>query len=92
MIENDRKIIEQNWLKRGFTWGLWTDPAGQRWDDFVHDSDELVMVMDGEVEFEIAGTVYRPNPGEELLIPSGAVHSVRNIGRTTAHWLYGYQR
>ena len=50
------------------------------------------MVMDGEVEFEIAGTVYRPNPGEELLIPSGAVHSVRNIGRTTAHWLYGYQR
>ena len=50
------------------------------------------MVVDGDVEFEIGGQVYHPKPGEELFIPSGAVHSVRNIGRSTAHWLYGYRR
>jgi quercetin dioxygenase-like cupin family protein len=50
------------------------------------------MVIDGAVEFEISGSVYQPHRGEELLIPASAVHSVRNIGSTTARWLYGYRR
>ena len=44
-----------------------------------------------EVEFELEGRVHRPQPGEELLIPAGAVHSARNIGGATARWLYGYK-
>jgi hypothetical protein len=44
------------------------------------------------MEFEIAGQVCHPVIGEELLIPAGAVHSARNIGATTARWLYGYKR
>jgi quercetin dioxygenase-like cupin family protein len=44
-------------------------------------------VLEGEMEFEIAGRVEHPNPGEELLIRAGAVHSARNIGKTTARWL-----
>jgi hypothetical protein len=28
----------------------------------------------------------------ELLIPAGAIHSARNIGKTTARWLCGYKR
>jgi hypothetical protein len=42
------------------------------------------------MEFETAGQVFHPQPGEELLIPARAVHSARNIGTTTARWLYGY--
>jgi quercetin dioxygenase-like cupin family protein len=52
----------------------------------------LVLVLEGEMEFEIAGRIERPKAGEELLIPAGAVHSARNIGKTTARWLYGYKR
>lgn len=37
----------------------------------------------GEMEFEIAGQVHHPGPGDELMIPAGAVHSARNIGTTT---------
>jgi hypothetical protein len=44
------------------------------------------------MEFEIAGWVCHPKIGEELLIPVGAIHSARNIGATTACWLYGYKR
>ncbi len=44
------------------------------------------------LEFEIGGKIYRPQPGEELSIPSGVLHSVRNIGSSTAHWLYGYRQ
>jgi hypothetical protein len=44
------------------------------------------------MEFEVAGEIHHPRAGEELLIPSGAVHSARNVGKTTARWLYGYWR
>jgi len=46
--------------------------------------------LEGRMEFEIEGTIHHPDPGEELFIPAGAVHSARNIGKVTARWLYGY--
>jgi len=88
----DRKAVAADWRKRGFSCGLWVDLPGQVWADFVHDTDELVMVVEGEVEFEIASTVHRPQAGDELLIPAGARHTVRNLGRTESRWLYGYGR
>jgi quercetin dioxygenase-like cupin family protein len=88
----DQKAVGKLWAQRGFSCGVWTDPPGQRWEDFVHTTDEIVMVIDGTVEFEISGKIHQPHQGEELFIPAGAVHSVRNIGGTTAHWFYGYRR
>jgi quercetin dioxygenase-like cupin family protein len=49
-------------------------------------------VLEGAMEFEIAGQVCHPAIGEALLIPAGTVHSAFNIGATTAGWLYGYKR
>ena len=49
------------------------------------------MVLEGELEFEIDGEVSHPGTGEELFIAAGTVHSVRNIGGSTARWLYGYR-
>jgi quercetin dioxygenase-like cupin family protein len=92
MAERDRTKIVADWASRGFSCDLWTDPPGHRWEDFRHARDELVTVLEGEVEFEVAGKVQRPEVGEELLIPSGTVHSARNVGKCTARWLYGYRR
>jgi quercetin dioxygenase-like cupin family protein len=86
----DRQQIAADWAARGFSCGLWTDPPGQRWEDFTHATDEVVIVLEGQMEFEVEGKVRHPQPGEELFIPAGAVHSARNIGSTTARWLYGY--
>ena len=86
----NRQRVASDWAARGFSCDMWVDPPGQRWEDFVHASDELVMVVEGEVEFEISGETSRPEPGQELFIPAGALHSVRNIGAVTARWLYGY--
>jgi mannose-6-phosphate isomerase-like protein (cupin superfamily) len=88
----DRDAVAERWRGRGFSCGLWIDPPGRVWADFVHDVDELVMVVQGEVEFEIDGVVHHPGPGEELLIPAGARHTVRNTGTTESRWLYGYRR
>jgi quercetin dioxygenase-like cupin family protein len=50
------------------------------------------MVVEGKLELEMEGKVQICQVGEEICIPSGVVHSVRNIGGTTAKWLYGYLR
>ena len=92
MVNVDRQVLAADWASRGFSCELWTDPPGQRWEDFSHATDELVIVLDGEMEFEVAGEIRHPKVGEELLIPAGAVHSARNIGTSTSHWLYGYKR
>ncbi|MBM4072363.1 MAG: cupin domain-containing protein [Planctomycetes bacterium] len=91
MAEPDRITIAADWAKRGFSCDLWTDPPGQCWEDFRHATDELVTVLEGEMQFEVAGEVQHPTVGVELLIPAGAVHSARNVGKTTARWLYGYK-
>jgi quercetin dioxygenase-like cupin family protein len=88
----NREQIAADWASRGFSCDLWTDRPGQRWEDFWHATDELVTVLEGEMEFEVAGVVHRPQVGEELLIPAGAVHSAQNVGKTAARWLSGYRR
>jgi len=87
----DRQDIAGDWARRGFSCELWIDPPGQQWKDFTHATDELVIVLEGQMEFEVQGQVHHPQPGEELLIPAGANHSARNIGKTMANWLYGYK-
>ncbi len=88
----DQNAVAKHWTERGFSCALWVDPPGQVWADFVHDVDEVVMVVGGEVEFEIEGRRHHPAPGEELLIPAGAAHTVRNLGQGESRWLYGYGR
>ena len=87
----DRKAVARDWAARGFSCDIWIDPPGQVWADFVHDTDELVMPIEGDVQFEIEDKIFTPAPGEELLIPGGATHTVRT-GATGSRWLYGYRR
>ena len=78
----DQKSVETTWAQRGFSCVLWTDAPGQRWENFVHSVDEVVMVVDGNVEFEIGGKTHRPEVGEELFIPAGTLHCASNALRT----------
>ena len=86
-----RAKIAKEWQARGFSCGLWVDPPGQVWEDYVHSTDELLMIMEGSLELEMRGKTLRPAIGEEILIPAHTSHTVRNIGGTTARWLYGYK-
>ncbi len=83
--------IRSNWRSRGFGCDVWTDSPGQKWENYRHAVDELVMIVEGNVEFEINGEILRPAPGDEVLIPAGVLHSVRNIGEMPSRWLYGYK-
>lgn len=50
------------------------------------------MMMSGELELEIEGQNIQPTVGEEILIPAGMSHLIRNIEGKTARWLYGHPR
>jgi mannose-6-phosphate isomerase-like protein (cupin superfamily) len=88
----NRSDVAARWNDRGFSCDLWIDLPGRVWADFVHEVDELVMVVQGRVEFEIDGVFHLPEIGEELLISARALHTVRNLGGTESRWLYGYER
>ncbi len=37
------------------------------------------------------GKTLRPAIGEEILMPAGVSHSVKNVGKSRNRWLYGYK-
>ena len=86
------EILAKEWGRKGYSCDLWVDPPGQRWENYVHEMDELVYVVEGTLELEVSGKKHVLKPGYESFIPAGANHSVRNIGGTTARWYYGYRR
>jgi len=43
----DIEWIRADWHGRGFSCDPWVDPPGQCWKDFVHATDELVIVLEG---------------------------------------------
>ena len=86
----DKAVAARDWQARGYSCGTFVDPPGQRWEDFVHDCNELVTVVEGRLEMEVAGQTMTVEPGDEVFIPKGARHSVRNIHDGTSVWLYGY--
>lgn len=88
----DRKTIAERWSRDGFTCELWVDPPGQKWLDFVHQTDERVIVKEGRIEFEVEGVRAILGPGDEVFIPAGSRHSVWNRGSSTARWFYGYKQ
>ena len=83
--------IRENWASRGYCFGVFKDPPGQVWADFVHRTDELVVLAEGDIEIEIEGKSQKPQVGEEVFIPANVIHTVRNIGKTYNVWYFGYK-
>jgi quercetin dioxygenase-like cupin family protein len=74
----------------GFSCDLFIDPPGREWRDFVHSMNELVTVVEGVLQMTVAGRAFTVRPGDEVFIPKGAVHSVKNVCAAETRWLYGY--
>ena len=88
----NQEKIKKAWTSRGYSFGVFKDPPGQVWADFVHRTDELVILVEGEIEIEIEGKSEQPPIGKEVFIPAKAIHTVRNIGATNNVWYYGYKQ
>jgi quercetin dioxygenase-like cupin family protein len=57
----------------------------------THPGDEIVYVLEGALEYQVAGrTAETLEAGQVLFIPAGTVHSVRNVGRSNGVELATY--
>ena len=83
--------IRENWESRGYSFGVFKDPPGQVWADFVHRTDELVVLAWGDIEIEIEEKSQQPQIGKEIFIPANSIHTVRNIGKTNNVWYFGFK-
>ena len=88
----DRSNVANDWHARGFSCGLWIDHAGREWSCHSRQTDELFMMMSGELELEMEGQSIQPSAGEEIRIPAGVPHIIRNVRGKTARWLYGQRQ
>jgi len=85
----DEAQVDANWHARGFTCERRCDPPGQAWADYVHDADELVMAVEGDIVVEMKGETYHLKPGQEVLVPACVTHTIRNAGSSAGVWLKG---
>ena len=85
----DRAAVAADWRVRGYDCRLFVDPPGQEWNGFVHATNELVTVAEGRLELTVGQDRLTAEPGDEVFIPKGAVHSVKNVHGATTRWLFG---
>jgi mannose-6-phosphate isomerase-like protein (cupin superfamily) len=86
----DFERVRRDWAGEGFSFGVFRDPPGQEWNDVVHDSDEYVLVAEGEMAISVGGESFEAGPGDLVRIPRGASHSLRTLASSGSVWLYGY--
>ena len=70
------ELIKQNWRSREYSFGVFCDRPGQVCADFVHQTDELVVLAEGEIEVEIEGKAKRFQIGDMVFIPSKEIWKI----------------
>lgn len=88
----DETQVRADWTAEGFSFGIFRDPPGQEWNDFVHDTDEYVVVADGALEVTVGSETRSVAPGDRVRIPAGMNHSLRTVSTEGSVWFYGYGR
>jgi quercetin dioxygenase-like cupin family protein len=56
-----------------------------------HPGEEIIYILEGELEYQVEGrptTIYKA--GEALTVPTGTIHSVKNVGSGKAAELATY--
>jgi mannose-6-phosphate isomerase-like protein (cupin superfamily) len=88
----DRDSVRSEWSARGYSCELWIDPPDQIWHDVQHDVDGILLLLEGQCQVEMEGRTVRMQSGDELQLPAGMRHTVRNCGAGPARWLHGFRQ
>jgi quercetin dioxygenase-like cupin family protein len=46
----------------------------------THPGEEIIYVLEGTLEYQIAGKPVTVKPGDVLFVPAGTIHSAKNVG------------
>ena len=69
-------LIKRDWHSRKYSFGVFREPPSQFWADFVHRTDELVVLIEVEIEVEIEGKAERFQIGEMVFIPAKEIWKI----------------
>jgi len=87
-VDHDR--VRRDWADEDFSFGVFRDPPGQEWNDFTHDSDEYVLVAEGEMRISVGTESFKAVPGDLVRIPRHTAHSLVTLSASGSVWFYGY--
>lgn len=89
----DVEKIKNEWQSKGFKCETYSTPAGDYWSSEGHESDEVFILLEGELEVSFQGKTYHPTIGEEFRVPANVSHTFKNPGATSNNliWLYAYE-
>lgn len=82
--------VKSDWLSQGFSFGIFRDVAGQEWNDFVHSTDEFVVVAEGKLTISVGAETADCEAGDLVRIPRGVEHSLKTTSQNGSVWFYGY--
>ncbi len=92
---NESKIneIKNAWQKKGFKCEISITPPGESWSSDGHETDEVIIPLEGELELSLQGKTFRSTIGEEIIIPAGEPHTFKSVGKVASrvYWIYGYE-
>ena len=60
-------LIKRDCHSSVYSFEVFRNSPGQIWANFVHRTDELVVLAEGEIEVEIEGKLHKPKIGEKCL-------------------------
>lgn len=86
----DFDAVERNLQRENFSFGVFRDPPGQEWNNFVHRTDEYVLIAEGKLAMRVGDEKLVAEPGDLVRIPRGAYHSLKTVSAEGSVWLYGY--
>lgn len=52
----------------------------------MHMEEEIILLLKGNVEMFIAGTLYKASPGDVIFLSSGVLHNLKNTGKTQCEY------
>jgi quercetin dioxygenase-like cupin family protein len=64
--------------------------AGASFPRHTHPGEEIIYVLAGTLEYEVAGKAVTLKAGDVLFVPYGTVHAARNVGKDPAAELATY--
>lgn len=71
--------------------GITEFPPGAAIELHTHNTEESVVLLEGDAECEVEGTRHRIKPFDTTYIPAGVAHRFINVGSTWMKilWVYG---
>ncbi len=69
---------------------VWYSNIPWRYDPHVHSAMEVVLTLEGTVEYVVNGSAYTVRKNEVLIIPGEAPHSL-NMGENSSRYLYLFE-